>query len=72
MKKHGGDRVAAVVLFLLTGAPMASAATPADLGRTYAAEARQTTPPAEQFSAARGKAFFEGTHGDVRLPRTIR
>ena len=41
----------------------AGAATPAELAKTYEAEARATSAQFGGFSAARGKAFFEATHG---------
>jgi hypothetical protein len=41
----------------------AGAATPAELAQTYEAQARASSPHFAGFSAARGKAFFEATHG---------
>ena len=52
--------------FALAGlliAPAALAVTPADIARGYAEEAKQAAPQFGGLSAARGKAFFESTHG---------
>ena len=37
--------------------------TPSDIARTYEAAARQASPGFAGFSAARGKTFFQSTHG---------
>ena len=54
----------ALALWALLIAPAAAlAVTPADIARSYAEEAQQAAPQFGGFSAARGKAFFESTHG---------
>ena len=53
----------AVAAAALLAACAAGAATPADVAKTYEADARQASPQFGGFSAARGKAFFETTHG---------
>ena len=50
-------------IVLLASASAVFAATPADLARTYGDEARQASPQFKGFSAERGKAFFQSTHG---------
>jgi len=55
--------VAAVAAAALLAAFAAAAATPGELAKTYEAQARATSPQFGGFSAARGKAFFEATHG---------
>ena len=52
-----------LALAILLFAPAASAATPADIARGYAEQAKQTAPQFSGFSGARGKAFFESRHG---------
>jgi hypothetical protein len=42
---------------------VAQAQTPADIAKTYEAEARQASPRFDGFSPERGKAFFQATHG---------
>ena len=53
----------AVAAAALLAAFAAGAATPGELAKTYEAQARATSPQFGGFSAARGKAFFEATHG---------
>jgi hypothetical protein len=53
----------AVAAAALLAAFAAGAATPAELAKTYEAEARVASPQFGGFSATRGKAFFEATHG---------
>lgn len=50
-------------LALLLAAAPAYAATPADLLADYAAQARRESPAFAGFSAERGRAFFNATHG---------
>ena len=53
----------AVTAAALLAAFSAGAATPAELAQAYEAQARATSPTFGGFSAVRGKAFFEATHG---------
>jgi hypothetical protein len=57
----GGVIVAGVVLGLSGAAP---AQSPADIQRALEAEARQTTPGFQGFSAERGQQFFKAPHGN--------
>jgi hypothetical protein len=50
-------------MVLLASASAVFAATPAEIARTYGDEARQASPQFNGFSAERGKAFFQSTHG---------
>ncbi len=54
--------VAAIALATLAGTPAAQ--TPATLARHYEAIARSESPAFTGFSAARGRALFESTHGN--------
>lgn len=54
---------AVAIVVLLAGTSAALAATPADIARSYDNEARQASPQFSGFSAERGKAFFQSTHG---------
>lgn len=47
----------------LVGVVPARAATPADISRSYEAAAQRGSPQFAGFSAARGRAFFQSTHG---------
>ena len=55
-------RGAALAFGMLT-AGMAGAQTPQDLQRGYEAAARAEAPGFSGFSAQRGEAFFQSTHG---------
>lgn len=48
---------------LLLAPPAALAVTPGELQQRFEAEARAATATFAGFSAARGKAFFNATHG---------
>jgi hypothetical protein len=52
-----------LVLLLGALAPTASAETPADLQASFLLEARREDPAFAGFSAERGRAFFDATHG---------
>jgi hypothetical protein len=62
MENGRGARAMALASMLATG-PMAHAATPADIARSYEADARQASSGFTGFSPERGKAFFQATHG---------
>ena len=53
----------AVLAFGMLTAGMAGAQTPQDLQRGYEAAARAEAPGFSGFSAQRGEAFFQSTHG---------
>ena len=53
----------AVLAFGMLTAGMAGAQTPRDLQRGYEAAARAEAPGFSGFSAQRGEAFFQSTHG---------
>ena len=59
------DRLIASALALATLLPGSGtlAATPEDIARGYAEQAKQDAPQFSGFSGARGKAFFESRHG---------
>ena len=52
-----------LALATLLLASAATAATPEDIARGYAEEAKQAAPQFSGFSGERGKAFFESPHG---------
>ena len=54
---------AAVVAVALAGIGIADAETPAAIAGIYEAAARQASPAFAGFSAERGRAFFQSTHG---------
>ena len=54
-------RALALAAFLI--APATMAATPEDIARAYADEAKHAAQQFSGFSGARGKAFFESRHG---------
>jgi hypothetical protein len=56
-------RIAIVVAVALPAIGAAHAETPAGIARIYESAARQASPAFAGFSAARGRAFFESTHG---------
>jgi hypothetical protein len=60
---HDSPVARALALGALLFATAALAATPADIARAYAEQAKQSTPQFNGFSGARGKAFFESRHG---------
>jgi hypothetical protein len=60
---HDWPIARALALGTLLLAPAALAATPADIARAYAEQAKQAAPQFSGFSGARGKAFFESRHG---------
>jgi hypothetical protein len=53
----------AILAFGMLTAGMAGAQTPRDLQRGYEAAARAEAPGFSGFSAQRGEAFFQSTHG---------
>ena len=52
------------VAALLLATAAATASTPAELQRTYAAEAASASPGFRGFSAERGRRFFTSAHGN--------
>ena len=52
------------VAALLLATAAATASTPAELQRTYAAEAARASPGFRGFSAERGRRFFTTAHGN--------
>jgi hypothetical protein len=56
-------RTLALVTALAAGVG-AHAETPSDIARNYEGAARQASPAFSGFSAQRGRAFFESTHGN--------
>jgi len=55
--------VAIAVAAALPGTGAVHAETPAGIARMYESAARQASPAFGGFSAARGRAFFQATHG---------
>ena len=60
---HDHTLARAFALASLLTAPAALAVTAADIAQRYAEEAKRAAPQFGGFSPARGKAFFESTHG---------
>ena len=59
-----GKRFARAFTFaMLTTSVTAYAGTPSDISSVYEAAALETSPGFAGFSAARGKIFFQATHG---------
>ena len=63
VKGHIVRVVAIVVAATVSGIGSVRAETPAGIARTYESAARQAAPAFGGFSAARGRAFFQSTHG---------
>lgn len=57
-----GLRTLALIAAFAAGAGV-HAETPTDIARSYEGAARQASPQFSGFSAQRGRAFFESTHG---------
>lgn len=55
--------IALTAALLLVGATAARALTPSELLGSYEAQARQASPAFGGFSAERGRALFQSTHG---------
>ena len=62
MPRIPAARALTLAVLLVAGAP-AHAEAPSDIANTYANSARQAAPGFAGFSAARGKSFFQSTHG---------
>jgi mono/diheme cytochrome c family protein len=60
---HDQPIARALALAALLIAPAAFAVTPADIAQGYAEDAKHAAPQFGGFSAPRGKAFFQSTHG---------
>jgi mono/diheme cytochrome c family protein len=62
MPRIPAPRALTLAVLLVAGAP-AHAEAPSDIAKTYENAARQAAPGFAGFSAARGKSFFQSTHG---------
>jgi hypothetical protein len=60
---HERTIAGALALATVLCSSAAMAATPEDIARGYAEEAKQAAPQFSGLSGARGKAFFESRHG---------